>query len=261
MSCIGQVIGEKKVQQLLGRYLRAGVLEDGQVRSSGKGVPQGPLSPLLANIYLDALDKELEARGLSFCRYADDCNIYVGSEKAAARVFHSMVKWIEKMLKLPVNLEKSGYDRPWKRQFLGYQPTEEGTLRPAPKKLDRLRSHVRKFFTNRTSLSSNELCQDRKRYITGWCNYYKLANAKYWREDISRWIRRHMRKCFWQRWHSASSRGKRLLKLGVSKFRLSSTHLWGKAWRNSRHPSMHPALNNKRLSRYGLITPSDFVPI
>jgi len=261
MCCIGEVIREKEVLQLLGRYLRAGVYEDGKVRPSGKGVPQGgPLSPLLAIIYLDALDKELESRGLSFCRYADDCNIYVGSEKAAQRVFHSMVKWIEKTLKLPVNHDKSGYDRPWNRQFLGYQPTETGHLRPAPKQLKKFKDHVREYFSSKTSLSSNELCRIWKRYITGWCNYYKLANARYWRENLSSWIRRHIRKCFWQRWHTGASRYRRLKRLGVRPWKLAKVNLWGKAWRSSRLPSMHTALNNKTLSKYGLLTPSDFAP-
>ena len=262
MHCVGQLVRDKKVLHLLGRYLRAGVLEDGLAHPTHKGVPQGgPLSPLLANIYLDALDKELEKRGLSFCRYADDCNIYVGSEKAAHRVYHSMVKWIETTLKLPVNLDKSGYDRPWKRQFLGYQPTEECALRPAPKKIEVLKDHVREYFSNKTSLSSKDLCRIWKRYITGCCNYYKLANARYWRANLSGWIRRHMRKCFWQRWHTASTRGKRLKQLGVSPWKLKKVSLWGNAWRSSRLPSMHTALKNKTLVKYGLLTPSDFVPV
>lgn len=136
MSKISKEITDKRVLKLIGKYLRCGVLEDGKVTKSSKGVPQGgPLSPLLANIYLDALDKELETRGLSFCRYADDCNIYVGSRKAAERAFESITKWIEKNLKLVINAEKSDSGRPWERQFLGFQPTRDGMLKPSPKAL------------------------------------------------------------------------------------------------------------------------------
>jgi len=202
MYRVAQVIRDKRMLKLIGRYLRAGVYEEGKVTKSACGVPQGgPLSPLLSNIYLDALDKELEARGLSFCRYADDCNIYVGSEKAVVRVFNSITKWIENNLKVPVNYEKSDHGQPWDRQFLGYRFTRSGKRIPAPKSIKKLKDEVRERFSGRTSQTSKELRDSWKRYIQGWCNYYSLADGWYWRRDISGWIRRHIRKCFWLRWH------------------------------------------------------------
>jgi group II intron reverse transcriptase/maturase len=259
MRRVAQTIRDKRMLRLIGRYLRAGVYEDGHVTTTRRGVPQGgPLSPLLANIYLDALDKELETRGQSFCRYADDCNIYVGSRKAADRVFASVTAWIEKHLKVPVNHDKSDSGRPWDRQFLGYQPTEDGRLRPAPKSIAKLKDEVRKRFGGRTSQTSRALRESWLQYIRGWCNYYALADARYWREDISGWIRRHIRKCFWLRWHSAKGRRRNLLKLGVSPKLLGRCPMHGSAWPMARHPAMHTALNNNTLKHHGFLVPSDF---
>ena len=259
MHRVAQVIRDKRMLKFIGRYLRAGTFENGKVTKSTQGVPQGsPLSPLLANIYLDALDKELESRGLSFCRYADDCNIYVGSQKAAERVFASVTVWIEKHLKIAVNRDKSGNGRPWDRQFLGYQPTENGELRPAPKSLEKLKAEVRKRFSARTSQTSEQLRDTWLLYIRGWCNYYALADAPYWRKSISGWIRRHIRKCFWLRWHSAKGRKRNLLKLGVTPNQLRRCPIYGNSWPMARHPALHTALNNNTLKRYGFLVPLDF---
>ena len=262
MYRVAQVVRDKRMLKLIGRYLRAGVYEDGRVTTTRRGVPQGgPLSPLLANIYLDALDRELESRGLSFCRYADDCNIYVGSRKAAERVFASVAAWIEKHLKVPVNRDKSGSGRPWNRRFLGYQPTEDGQLRPAPASLEKLKDQVRRRFSGRTSQTSQELRDSWLPYIRGWCNYYALADEPYWRKSVSGWIRRHIRKCFWLRWHSAKGRRRNLLKLGVTPRALRRCPLYGASWPMARHPAMHTALNNKTLTAYGFLVPSDFAAI
>ena len=259
MHRVAQVIRDKGMLRLIGRYLRAGVYDAGKVTTSVRGVPQGgPLSPLLSNIYLDALDKELESRGLSFCRYADDCNIYVGSRKAAERVFASITAWIEKYLKVPVNRDKSDSGRPWERQFLGYQLTEDGELRPAPKSLAKLKDEVRKRFSGRASQTSKELRESWLRYIRGWCNYYALANERYWRSDVSGWIRRHIRKNFWLRWHGAKGRKRNLIKLGVTFRQLRRCPLHGSSWPMARHPAMHTALNNNTLKIHGFLVPLDF---
>jgi RNA-directed DNA polymerase len=259
MRRVAEEIRDKRMLRLIGSYLRAGFLEKGKKTTTTKGVPQGgPLSPLLANIYLDALDKELEARELSFCRYADDCNIYVKSRKAAERVFESITAWIEKHLKLPINRDKSDTGRPWDRQFLGYQPTEKGALKPAPKSLAKLKDKVRLHFSGRMSLTSNELRDQWSRFIRGWCNYYSLADEPYWRTDISGWLRRHIRKCFWLRWHDAKGRRRKLLALGVSHRQLRRCPLTGSAWPMARHPAMHTALNNRKLKQYGFFVPLDF---
>jgi len=261
MRKVSEVVHDKRVLHLIGKYLRSGVYEDGEVTATRKGVPQGgPLSPLLSNIYLDMLDKELEKRGHCFCRYADDCNIYVGSEKSARSVYASIVNWIHKHLKIPVNEDKSDIGRPWERSFLGYIRTDTGKLKPSPKSLDKFMDKVRECFNARKNGKSIDLRDYWKSYVRGWCNYYCLANAPYWREDLSRWTRRHMRKCFWQRWHKAKGRRRKLLKLGVPVYRLNCINLWGSAWRCAKHPLMHMALNNKILVKYGFLTPSDFAP-
>ncbi len=144
MRRVAEVIRDKRVLGLIGRYLRAGVLTEGVVVRSAEGTPQGgPLSPLLANIYLDALDRELERRGLRFCRYADDCNIYVGSEAAAKRVLAGITAWIEKHLRLKVNEAKSGAGRPWERKFLGFRLNRQGQVEAAPESVERFKRKVR----------------------------------------------------------------------------------------------------------------------
>lgn len=262
MRKVSEVIPDKQTLRFIGSYLRAGVLEDGKVTKSAKGVPQGgPLSPLLSNIYLDALDKELESRGLSFCRYADDCNIYVGSQKAAERIFKSITVWIEKHLKIPINREKSGNGRPWERQFLGFQPTESGTLKPSPKAIEKFKDKVRQHFSGRMSLTSKELRNAWRKYVQGWCNYFSLATDRYWRNGVSGWTRRHIRKCFWLRWHGPTGRRRNLQKLGVSPKQISRCNLHGASWPMAKHPAVHTALGNKMLYRYGFLVPSDFAEI
>lgn len=259
MHQVGQVIRDKRMRHLIGRFLRAGVFEEAKVTKQAKGVPQGGLlSPLLANTYLGALDKELESRGLSFCRYADDSNIYVGSQQAAERVQRSITAWIEKHLKVPINREKSGTGRPWDRQFLGFQPTEDGELKPSPKSLKKLKDRVHEIFSGRARLSSRQLRDEWLTYIRGWCNYFAPATGPEWRRSISGWIRRHIHKCFWLRWHGRKGRARNLLKLGVQLWQIKRCHIYGAAWGMPKHFVMNSALNNKTLKRYGFLTPSDF---
>src|SRR5690625_943848 len=258
MTRIGQVIRDKTVLRLIGRYLRAGKLEDGKLIRTGKGTPQGgPLSPLLANIYLHDLDIELEKRGLSFVRYADDCNIYVGSERAAQCVIDSVSRWIEKNLKLQVNADKSGTGRPWERKFLGFQITEKGKIRVAPESLERLKERVRNTFCARRNLTSNQLRDEWKERITGWWSYFRLAEWRYDIFDLEGWIRRHIRKCFWLRWHNKKGRLNALKRLGITGKSLKVAGSSRGAWRIARSHVMHHALNNKRLRKTGFLMPSD----
>lgn len=259
MTRVKEKITDKRMLHLLGKFLRSGVFEDGKVTKQAKGVPQGgPISPLLANIYLDVLDKELESRGLSFCRYADDCNIYVCSQKAAERVFESVTQWIEKNLKLPINRDKSDTGRPWERQFLGYQPTEAGELKPSPKATEKYKDRVRSLFTNLNSLTSTQLRDIWQEYVRGWCNYFSIADEPYWRKPLSGWTRRHIRKCFWLRWHGSAGRRRNLEKLGVHPKTIQRTNLTGAAWPAAKSFAMNAALNNKRLLGLGFLVPSDF---
>jgi RNA-directed DNA polymerase len=169
MNRIGQTIRDKRMLKLIGQYLRAGAMIEGVVIASEEGTPQGgPLSPLLANIYLDALDKELERRGLAFSRYADDCNIYVGSRRAAERVLASVTGWIKKNLRLEVNADKSGVGRPWERKFLGFRINPQGKIEAAPPSVERLKAKVREMWRSCQSITSDKLRDRWRAYIRGW---------------------------------------------------------------------------------------------
>src|SRR6185369_9307404 len=166
---IAEVIRDKRVLGLIGKYLRRGAMVEGLVEASVEGTPQGgPLSPLLANIYLDAFDKELERRGHAYCRYADDCNIYVGSQAAAERTLKSVQGWIEKQLRLKVNTAKSGTGRVWERKFLGFRLDRKKRIGIAPESVKRFRERVRELWDGRRSRSSNQLRDDWNRYVRGW---------------------------------------------------------------------------------------------
>lgn len=257
MERVARTIRDKRVLKLIGRYLRAGMRVDGQVVKRQSGTPQGgPLSPLLANIYLDALDKELESRGISFCRYADDVNIYVSSERSAERVLESISAWLEKHLKLTVNPDKSGSGRPWERKFLGFSIQEDGEIHVAQTSIQRYKERVRACWDNRQSLTGAEMVSQWQSYIRGWCNYFGLGTLK--KGGLSGWTRRHMRKFFWQRWHNRRGRLRWLRQLGVGPKQLNRVSFSSGAWRAARHPAMHQGLNNERLRKYGLWTPSDF---
>ena len=191
LRLVGEKITDERVVGLIGAYLRAGVWIAGKVQRSreNKGTPQGgPLSPLLANIYLDVLDKELERKGLSFARYADDCNIYVGSQKAAERVLKATVNFIEKKLKLEVNARKSGADRPWKRKYLGYRIGEDGQIEVSPSSLEKFRTKVRELWDGQANGTSEQLRDRWKGYVVGWWNYYQLAEARRELQRQDPWI-------------------------------------------------------------------------
>ena len=164
---------------------------------------QGVLSPLLANIYLDALDRELERRGHRFSRYADDCNIYVGSQAAAERVLESVQEWIKKHLRLEVNATKSGVGRSWERKFLGFRLNREGQIEAAPESLERFKTKVRELWRSCQSRSSNQLRDAWRQYVRGWWGYYRLAENRRPIFRLEGWIRRHIRTCFWLRWQPA----------------------------------------------------------
>jgi len=258
MRRIGEVIRDKRVLKLIGRYLRSGILAEGVVIRQVEGTPQGgPLSPLLANIYLHPLDEELEKRGLCFCRYADDVIVYVGSEASANRLIESLPKWVEKRLRLKVNASKSGIGRTWQRQYLGFRITREGQIEAAPERLFRYQNRVRLIFDARQNGTSNQLRDQWRRYIRGWWNYYRLAE---WRRpifDLEGWTRRHIRKCFWLRWHCWKGRRNALKLLGIRPAHAWSANTSRGAWPMARHPVVQKALSNATLRRYGFLLPSD----
>jgi RNA-directed DNA polymerase len=258
MFRIGQTIRDKRVLKLVGLYLRSGVMVEGVVIRQTEGTPQGgPLSPLLANIYLDPLDKELEKRGHCFARYADDCNIYVGSEATANRLIQSLPEWIEKHLKLKVNASKSGVGRTWERKFLGFRITRERQIEVSPESLTRMKDRVRQLWRGQQSLTSRQLRDQWLSYIRGWWGYYRLAE---WRKPLfywDGWIRRHVRKCFWLRWHCWRGRVRALRRLGIGNPQLKTAHSSRGAWRLAGSATLQMALNNSRLRRYGFLMPGD----
>lgn len=259
MHRLGEETRDKRVLKLVGAMLRAGhILPDGDVVQSEEGTPQGgPLSPLLANLYLDALDRELTQRGLRFCRYADDCNIYVGSQKAAHRIKQSIGAWISRHLKLKVHPEKSGVGRVWERKFLGFTLTVALLIAIAAPSLSRYQDRVREHFTGRGGGTTVQLREDWRRYVQGWWSYFRLAEDRSGIQRLEGWTRRHMRKCFWQRWHSAAGRYRHLRQLGASHKLAGAAYSSRGAWRMARNGAMHTTLSNKTLKRHGFIVPTD----
>ncbi len=259
MHRLGQETRDKRVLKLVGAMLRAGhILPDGDVVQSEEGTPQGgPLSPLLTNLYLDALDRELHRRGLRFCRYADDCNIYLSSQKAAHRVMQRIGAWISRHLKLKVHPEKSGVGQVWERKFLGFTLTALLLIGIATSSLLRYQDRVRTQFTGRGGGTTVHLRDDWRRYVQGWWSYFRLAEDRSAIQRLEGWTRRHMRKCFWQRWHSAAGRYRHLRRLGASHKLARAAYSSRGARRMARTGAMHTTLNTRTLKRHGFLVPTD----
>lgn len=260
MTKVGRHVRDKRVLKLIGRYLRAGLKQDGQVHKRSQGTPQGgPLSPLLANLYLDDLDKELERRELSFVRYADDVAIYVNSPRSAERVLASITQWIERHLRLRVNREKSGTGPTGESKFLGFRIQPDGGIEVAKESVERYKERVREIWDAGSGRSGKATLQTWGQYIRGWTNYFKIAGSDL--RDESCWTRRHMRKWFWQRWHKRKGRLKRLRTLGLRPHQLKRVSFHIGAWPAAKQPGMHQALNNRRLRQWGLVTPNDSLTV
>jgi RNA-directed DNA polymerase len=260
MRLVGQKVRDKRLLRLIGNYLRAPMqTPDGRRHKRQKGTPQGgPLSPLLANIYLDELDKELEKRGVSFVRYADDIAIFVSSERSAERILASVVAWIEKHLKVPVNRDKSGSGPTDESALLGFRLYSDGRIGASPKAVARLKERVRALWNAQQSLRSIQLREQWQRYVLGWWNYFKIADWRREVTDLSGWIRRHMRKCFWLRWKTPRGRINALKRLGVKGPSLGIGYTGLGAWAVARQWAMHQALKTSTLNRYGFVVPWDF---
>ena len=259
MAKIGRRVRDKRVLKLIGRYLRAPMQRHGRNEKRSRGTPQGgPLSPLLANIYLDDLDKELERRGLSFCRYADDVVLFVGSERSGDRILESVSTWIAKHLKLRVNANKSGVGRPWNGKFLGFRITKNGKIGPAKASLDKLKAEVRHHWNAQLSLRLEERVIRWQRYIRGWWNYFRLCEYRRPIIILESWMRRHMSKYFWQRWQNRQGLLHALRRLKAKPYHLKQASGSVGTWRLARSPMLQTVLNNVRLRRWGLWVPSDF---
>jgi group II intron reverse transcriptase/maturase len=256
MSRVARHVKDKRVLKLIRSYLKAGIMVNGiQVRSE-EGTPQGgPLSPLLANILLDDLDKELERRGHRFCRYADDCNIYVKTTRAGMRVKESVKRFLEGKLKLKVNEEKSAVDRPWKRKFLGFSFTlqKEARIRIAPKSLKRVKDKIRALTDPTRSMPMEERIEKLNRYLMGWMGYYALIETPSPLKKLDEWIRRRLRLCLWIQWKRVRTRIRELRALGLKEHQvLEIANTRKGAWRTTRTPHIHQALGISYWKSQGL---------
>ena len=217
MSRLGERIADKRVRWIIRRFLQAGVMEDGVCTPTREGTPQGgPLSPLLANLVLDELDQELARRGLRFVRYADDCNVYVRSERAAQRAFENLTTFIESTLKLKVNRAKSAVARPWQRKLLGFSFTggKEAKRRIAPKALQKVKDRIRGL-TQKSHRSFPAVMSDLRRFVLGWLGYFRFCETPSVLQDLERWTRRRLRCLIWQQWKRSAVRFRELVRRGA----------------------------------------------
>jgi RNA-directed DNA polymerase len=256
MMKISEKVKDKKVLILIRKYLQSGVMENGLVKPTTEGAPQGgPLSPLLSNIVLDELDKELEKRGHRFVRYADDCNIYVKTKRAGERVKASVTQFIETRLKLKVNQAKSAVDRPWKRKFLGFSfsTNNEPKVRIAKQSLQKAQARIREITSRKKSMKMEERIRELNQYLVGWCGYFSLADTPSVLRDMDKWIRRRLRMCLWKQWKKPKTKIKRLISIGMPK---DKAFEWGNTrkgyWRIAGSPILSRALNNQYWESNGL---------
>jgi group II intron reverse transcriptase/maturase len=258
MYLISKEVTDKRLLKLIRGYLSAGIMDNGIRVKSLEGTPQGgPLSPLLSNIMLNELDKELERRGHKFCRYADDCNIYVKSKRAGQRVMESIKRFIEEELKLKVNVIKSAVDSPAKRKFLGYSffYTKSGIdFRVHKKSIDKLKDKIRNI-TNRNISMNFEYRVSKLLDVTrGWVIYFRMAKMKKLMEQLDQWIRRRLRACIWKTWKRIKTRGLNLMKLGLSKSKAWEFANTRKGyWRISKSPILSRTITNERLTNRGYV--------
>ena len=262
MARVARVVKDKRVLRLIRRYLQSGVMVNGVVLETEKGTPQGgPLSPLLANIMLDDLDKELERRGHRFVRYADDCNIYVKTERAGQRVMNSVREFLEKKLKLKVNEKKSAVARAGQRKFLGFSyfyRKGEVLIRVAGQALHRLRERLRVLTRRTRSGRLEEIIRQVNEYMRGWVGYFRLADTLSVFAGLDEWLRRRLRQLLWKRWKRGRTRWRELVSLGVPR-RLAALGATGSSpWRMAGTPVVHMALSNAYWDAQGLCSFTEY---
>jgi RNA-directed DNA polymerase len=256
---VWQTVKDGRVISLIRKYLKSGVMISGVVIGTQEGTPQGGnLSPLLANIMLNELDRELEARGIKFCRYADDINIYVKSQKAADRVMGSITRFIEDKLRLKVSKEKSAVDRPWKLKFLGfsfYRKKEGIGIRVHPNSVRKFKQKLRQI-TGRSNAMSMALKMIKlKKLITGWVNYFCIADMKGLAESLDEWLRRRIRMCFWKQWKKIKTKFGNLIRFGINKAKAWEFANTRKSyWRVAGSPILQATFTNEYLKKLGFQT-------
>ncbi len=257
MGLVAKRVSDKRMLRLIRAFLTAGVLENGLVSPTDEGSPQGgPLSPVLSNLMLDELDRELERRGLRFTRYADDCNIYVKSKRAGGRVMNSLSRFITQKLKLKVNQAKSAVARVWERQFLGFSFTAGGKKtkrRIAAKALAKFRQRVRVLTRRSRGVSIERVIEEVTRYMRGWIGYFGYGQQPSVLQDLDSWVKRRLRCLAWVQWKTRRRRYKELRRLGVGRFAAARTAASGLGpWRLSRTPALNFGLSNAYFSKLGL---------
>lgn len=257
MARMKAVVKDKRVLRLVNAYLKAGVMVNGVVVEMREGTPQGgPLSPLLSNIVLTELDRKLEERGHRFVRYADDCNIYVRSERAARRVLASTRRYVEERMRLKVNEAKSAVDLAVKRQFLGfsfYRRAGGVGIRIAKERLERAKRRLRRMTRRSQGRAIEEVRDELKPFIRGWVNYFALADAKAHMQGLDEWVRRRLRQVLWKQWKTPANRYRNLRARGVPEYWAIRTAGTSKGcWRLSASPPLHKALNNAYWQQLGL---------
>lgn len=263
MSKLAAKIGDARVLALIRRYLEAGMMADGLMQPRTEGTPQGgPLSPLLSNILLTDLDRELERRGHAFCRYADDCNVYVASERAGVGLLHSLTGFLAERLKLKVNVAKSAVARPWQRKFLGYSLTwhREPKLRIAGSSLERLTKKMKALLQSARGRNLGATIQTLNPVLRGWAAYFKLAETKRALEERDGWIRHKLRCILWRQWKRPYRRARNLMKRGLTEERAwrSACNQRGPWW-NAGASHMHAAFPKSWFDSLGLVSLLDTV--
>ncbi|MCH7994162.1 MAG: group II intron reverse transcriptase/maturase [Planctomycetes bacterium] len=258
MSRLARRIEDKRILRLVRRYLQAGMMAGGIVSPRSEGTPQGgPLSPLLSNVLLDELDKELERRGHRFVRYADDCNIYVRSLRAGERVLDSTERFLKKRLRLTVNREKSAVDRPWKRKFLGYTFTMhfQPKFKVAPESVKRFKGRLREMFRRGRGRSLRRVIGDLRPVLVGWVSYYRKSEVRNVFEQLDQWIRRKLRVILWRQWKRNWTRAKELIRRGLSREQAWTSATNGRGpWWNAGASHMNRAVPTRYLSQLGLVS-------
>ena len=258
MSRVARRVKDKRVLRVIGRYLRAGIMEGGVAPPRREGTPQGgPLSPLMSSILLDELDKELERRGHRFVRYADDFQVYVEPKRAGERVMASLERFVEKRLRLKVNRRKSAVGRPWKRKFLGYRTTtnKEPKLKPDPQSVKRLKLKLKELFRRGRGWSLARTVRELNPILRGWAAYYRLAEVSGVFEELDEWIRRGLRLILWRQWKRPRTRRNELRKRGLDEDRAAQSAYNGHGpWWNAGAGHMNQAVPTRLLSQMGLVS-------
>ena len=258
MARVARQVRDQKVLRLIRRFLEAGMMANGVETPRYEGTPQGgPLSPLLSNILLTDLDRDLEMRKLSFCRYADDCNIYVGSQTAGQRIMESVKRFLANRLKLTVNESKSAVERPWKRKFLGYSVTAQqaNKIRIAKESTQRLMNAVRKYCAEGRGRSLPQTIEKLNPVLRGWRNYFSLTQSRTPIEALDAWVRRRLRALLWRQWKGPKTRESRMLALGLDAQRAWKSSVNGRGpWWNSGAKHMIAAVPPKYFTQLGLVS-------